>query len=106
MRATIGISRRSSDANSSASAPESARFSSRLKSAIERIHPRSAPAQNVSPSLASTTQRASAGTPSTAFVSWAMTSASNAFFRSGRAIVIRATRRSSIALRTTSAIGR
>jgi len=64
--------------------------------AIERIHTRSAPAQNVSPSLASTTQRASPGVALTALVSWAMSSASKAFFRSARAIVIRATRRSSI----------
>ena len=99
-RATTGIGRSWIARNIPARARESATFSSRLKSAIPRIQSMSAPAQNVSPSLWRTTARAAGSIPRIAEVRSAMSSASKAFFRSGRSSVIRTTRRASTSERT------
>ena len=89
-----------------ASAFESAMFSSSEYSAIPRIHSTSAPAQNVSPSLWSTTARAERSTRATVAVSSAISAASNAFLRSGRAMVMREMPRESVLSVTVSLIAR
>src|SRR5205823_12605498 len=77
--------------NIAPSARESAMFSASVKSATPRSQPMSAPAQKASPSLARTTARVAGSIFSTNAVSSATSAPSNAFLRSGRARVRRAT---------------
>src|SRR2546422_690639 len=69
-------------------------------SAMPRIQSMSAPAQNVSPSVCSTTALVDRSILPIAEVSSAIRAASNAFLRSGRAITRRATPLSSVPSRT------
>src|ERR1700694_309926 len=73
---------------------------------MPRIHSMSAPAQNVSPALWSTTAREERSTRRTVAVSSAISVASNAFFRSGREMVMRETPRDSELSVTVSLIAR
>src|SRR5438105_7181607 len=93
MRPTIGTGQRYSAHSMSASACASARFCSQVKSAIWRIHARSAPAQNALPWPPSTIARSEASAPSVvkASPSSAITASLKALRTSGRLSQTRAT---------------
>ena len=89
-RATTGAGQPSIASSIARSAFASATFSSYERSTEERIQSTSAPAEKLGPSPPRTTARARP-TPTNASASSAISAASNAFRRSGRASVMRRT---------------